>query len=386
MWSSLAQITTRHIKTLLEEKVREDNSLDYKRELPERNDKGKKEFCADISAFANASGGYILYGVNEEESLPKEITGLSCDLDNEILRLRQIADHHIEPRIPGLDFRVIDGFENGVVLVVSIPNSWIGPHRVKDDKAGFLFFVRSGPGKRPMDLQELRSSFLLSEGLSDKIRRFRDTRLGNIISGEIPIPLPPNPKLILHIVPLNSMSMEPMIAIGEIDLSEVGLYPLGRTSSDHRFNLDGILWTNYGQNPITYTQLFRHGQVETVTVDLVRGHSISPNHCENIIVKFCERYLKIMPELGLSVPIIIMGTLIGVKECTLHIKQMGVWPEETHPIDRDIVLLPDVILQEVTENIPKVLRPKFDALWNAGGFDGSRSYDNEGNWHDPDNR
>lgn len=54
--------------------------------------------------------------------------------------------------------------------------------------------------------------------------------------------------------------------------------------------------------------------------------------------------------------------------------------------DRDIVLLPDVILQEVTENIPKVLRPKFDALWNTGGFDGSRSYDNAGNWHDPDNR
>jgi len=39
--------------------------LDYKRDVPGESDQDKKEFLADISSFANATGGDLIYGVDE---------------------------------------------------------------------------------------------------------------------------------------------------------------------------------------------------------------------------------------------------------------------------------------------------------------------------------
>lgn len=383
IWQSLEQITKGAIESLLEEKVREDGSLEYKRELPTGDDKNKKEFCADISAFANASGGYILYGIEEKDGLPASVTGIGDGLDGEVLRLRQIAEHHIEPRIPGLGFKIVEGFDSGSVLVVSIPKSWAGPHRVKDhDKAGLLFYLRSGPGKRLMDLPELRSSFLLADGLSDKIRRFRDVRLSNIISGETPILLSSSPKIVVHLIPLNSLLAPTVVDFDYIQRSDAIVYPLGCTSRNRRYNLDGLVWHWSDQNPRAYAQLFRDGRIETVNANLVENNSIAPYCCEKETIKFCKRYVDLMPNLFLPFPVIVLTSLIGVKGCTLCIKQTGVFPEDIHPVDRDILLLPDVILQEETDDMATVLRPIFDALWNAGGYCSSKSYDQNGVWHD----
>ena len=51
-----------YINGLVDGKVPESKTLEYKAELPIFNDSGKKEFLAGVSSFANTSGGYILYG------------------------------------------------------------------------------------------------------------------------------------------------------------------------------------------------------------------------------------------------------------------------------------------------------------------------------------
>ena len=52
-------------------------------------------------------------------------------------------------------------------------------------------------------------------------------------------------------------------------------------------------------------------------------------------------------------------------------------------IDRDTLLLPDVSVESFEVDLPRLLRPVLDALWQAGGWDGSRNYDGEGNWNPP---
>jgi len=53
-------------------------------------------------------------------------------------------------------------------------------------------------------------------------------------------------------------------------------------------------------------------------------------------------------------------------------------------IDRDIVYLPDVVLNDVEidymVDLPMLLRPVVDAFWQAGGWDRSPNYDADGRW------
>ena len=63
----IEQITENDLQRLVTNKVAENRTLDYKEELPKKNNEEKKEFYKDISSFANALGGDIIYGISEEK-------------------------------------------------------------------------------------------------------------------------------------------------------------------------------------------------------------------------------------------------------------------------------------------------------------------------------
>ena len=46
----------------------------YKQKFPTNSDVDRKEFLADISSFANASGGDLVFGITEENGSPKALT------------------------------------------------------------------------------------------------------------------------------------------------------------------------------------------------------------------------------------------------------------------------------------------------------------------------
>ena len=58
------EINQTNIETLITDKIEESRTLEYKEELPIGTDNEKKEFLADVSSFANALGGDIIYGIN----------------------------------------------------------------------------------------------------------------------------------------------------------------------------------------------------------------------------------------------------------------------------------------------------------------------------------
>ena len=66
---SLIHINIEYIQLLIDNKIKESINLDYKTELGKIND----EIAKDISAFANTSGGRIIYGIEEIKNLPTSI-------------------------------------------------------------------------------------------------------------------------------------------------------------------------------------------------------------------------------------------------------------------------------------------------------------------------
>ncbi len=90
-------INKTEVLNLISNEVREGRMLDYKETLPGGSDSDKTEFLADVSSFANAAGGHILYGIREKRDngkptgIPESAEGLEgVNVDSEILRLESI--------------------------------------------------------------------------------------------------------------------------------------------------------------------------------------------------------------------------------------------------------------------------------------------------------
>ena len=154
----LGNLTEQHLQDLKENSVAEGKTLDYKRDLIGTSD--KKEFLADVSSFANASGGHLVFGMEEEGGVPTELCGVDVDdVDSEILRLENLIRDGLEPRIYGHDIKPVDLSNGKKALVIRIPKSFASPHVVKL-KGTFRFYSRNSAGKYPLDVQELRTAFL----------------------------------------------------------------------------------------------------------------------------------------------------------------------------------------------------------------------------------
>lgn len=121
------ELNEQHLRSLIESAVAERRTVEYKRELPGGGDEAKREFLADSSSFANAAGGDLLYGIEEQEGVPTAILPLKLNPDQETLRWEQAIRDGISPRVPGVRVRAIS-VSGGHVLLIRIPRSWAGPH------------------------------------------------------------------------------------------------------------------------------------------------------------------------------------------------------------------------------------------------------------------
>jgi predicted HTH transcriptional regulator len=117
---------------LIQNQEQEGRMLDYKETLPAPTD--NNEFRYDVTSLANASGGELIYGVRERQQNgrntgePGEIAPIMDSLDAEILRLEQILQTNISPRLRGVRFRAIPLQSGGNVLLIRVPKAWAGLH------------------------------------------------------------------------------------------------------------------------------------------------------------------------------------------------------------------------------------------------------------------
>jgi hypothetical protein len=88
--------------------VAERKTVEYKAALPTNADDSKKEFLADVSSFANASGGNLIFGIEAKDGVPTKVSGLDVpSADAAVLRLDNMVREGIRERIPGHYTRAI---------------------------------------------------------------------------------------------------------------------------------------------------------------------------------------------------------------------------------------------------------------------------------------
>lgn len=372
---NLDSIIASDLKALVDLPAREGQRLEFKSSLPGGSDSQKREFLADVSAFANAIGGDILYGIAESAGEAKGLDPLQGDMDAEVLRLENMIRGGLDPRIPGVKLRAVP-VDGGHVLVLRVPRSWAGPHVVNLGGA-FRFFTRTSAGKQPLDVRELRALFALSESVERRVRGFRAERMAQVAARGEGVSLSEGASVVLHVVPV---SPSEKLDMADIQGVAATLAPLNSHGFNWRHNLDGFLvfWGDGGSNTLSYTQVFRDGAVEMAdTYMLSKDEVLYPELLEERIISGVARILAVQESLEVALPLVVLVSVMGVRGYKLTPAKPLLVLEE-HSIDRDTLFLPEVVVQEMPFDPAKELKPIFDALWNAGGWPKSLSYDAEG--------
>jgi predicted HTH transcriptional regulator len=105
---SVDQIVESDLQDLIDSKVGERKTLDYKRDLPKGTPADRDKFLANVSSFANTSGGDLVYGIEAPSGTGEPISIPGLDLskpEDEKLRLEQYLQSGLRPTLPRHDIR-----------------------------------------------------------------------------------------------------------------------------------------------------------------------------------------------------------------------------------------------------------------------------------------
>ena len=143
----MTRLNFENIENLIENNIKESSNLDYKRELSNHN----TEIAKDISSFANASGGKIIYGVDEKNELPHSINWINTKGVKE--RIENIILSNIQPEIKGYDIYSVENPDNDTkaIFIVEIPESPYSPHM-----GNHRYYIRRNCKSEPMEDSEVK--------------------------------------------------------------------------------------------------------------------------------------------------------------------------------------------------------------------------------------
>ncbi|MDX2073219.1 MAG: ATP-binding protein [Alphaproteobacteria bacterium] len=370
----ISEITEAHITALIG--TLESRDLDFKQQEYGRADQDKKEFAADVSAFANTIGGHLLIGVAEENGAASTTPGITGDIDTEIQRLESIALTGIQPRIIGLQMRAVPMAAGNSVLVIRIPKSWNSPHRVTLQGVN-RFYLRAGSRRYEPDVDELRQLFEGGRTLSQRIRDFHNERIAKIVGHDTPVPTDNSSALVMHVIPYAAFLGGTMLDTPTLSGAANRFYPMAATGMNRRVNLEGIVtYTGTAAPHPAYTQVWRNGCIEAVRGLLVvegRTNGVKAvvlNELTRKLLGGIDQYLKGLAHLGFQPPFAVLVTLIGAKGAILHVG--NTYFDEQEQFDRDILTPSEIIIDKIPTTdaeMQDILDPILHQIANAAGYD-----------------
>ena len=389
-------IAAEDVQRLVTEKTAECKTLEYKAALTINTQDEKAEFLSDISSFANASGGEILFGITDERDgnsatgVPGKIVGLKLDTTaSECNRVEQLIRDGIQPRLPALQVKAIEIPESGPIIVIRVGKSWISPHMVSYANRT-RFFSRSSMGKVQLDVQQIGAAFAEQRAIGERLRNWKADRISKAVSGTGPVELHGS-RLLFHFIPASAIA-EDVVALPRVfdqnDLQSTPNLLMNLSTESKRYNADGLLFVSYmaKQNKQSYLQVFKTGALEygdNYVLNWDNDSSTIPGAVfEETIVETFQNALRLLSMLNASEPVHTTLTLIGVKGRDMAQRRVPVnFNNFSHSFDRDVVFTPDVQIRDTSETRPFVetLLPIVNSVWQAAGKEKSPFIEN-GQW------
>lgn len=389
----LESITIDDLQSLIDNSVRESRTIEYKETLDFSTTKHKKKLLKQVSSFANAGGGDLILGIktsDEDKGLPVKLTGMEVSsVDEESVRIDNIIRDGLKPRISEPNIHFLEYHSNHYFIFIRIRRSFLSPHRVSLDGHN-KFYSRGAAGLYEMSVDQLRVAFNWGERIVERITDFKLNRLSRINEDDYHVQLNDKSKLVIHIIPYNSFNPEHNFDIKELEEQKFNMKCFNEPTIDSHshYSLNGILKTERSitsLDVISYAEFYRNGIIETVnTRGVNRTHEDSfffyGTFIEEKIIACIENHLNVLKNLKVVTPIVIFISLLNVIGAV--VLQDDIRRPEHASRDRsgfkyDSIQLPEIIIEDFSQDILSLVKLPFDTLWNASGWSCSPNCVNE---------
>jgi hypothetical protein len=384
----LDKILINDIEELVTNKTREGKFLEFKQEIKIGGEGERKEFLADVSSFANTSGGYIIFGIKEEKGQASQIIGVNTsDPDSLTLQMESMIRDGIRKRI-AYRIKFLEIAKDEFIILIQIPESFDKPHRVTY-KGSDKYFSRGENGKHQMDHDEVGRAFNETATASQKIEFFVHSRIKDIEENVLPVSLAPNGKVAIHLLPRNNFLSNHIYNLSDPAINLKMICPLGGGNRNPGFNEDGLISSSGIRQEYQncYVQVYKNGSIETVNGDFLypyQGELRIPvakgiNYelfCINTINDYLEYYKK----MGIQFPVYLIFSLIGCRGYYVAGETFRYPFFETRKLSKNVITSGLLTINTMDDNIPALLKPAFDTIWNGCGFSNSKNFSEQGDW------
>lgn len=391
------EISLADVQDLIAREVREDTTLEFKRQLNLENRDQRYEFLRDVTAMANAGGGTIIYGAVEGSEGDRRgrivaIQGQVLEPDDTDRKIQQLLRDGVDERLTGVLFKALPTDVSGErVCVLRIPSSPLAPHRITlGEKA--QFYLRGSGSNHPMNTRQLRESMLLRATAQDRAlelinkrtedckfagSRRRDPRLTGAVVTH-------SDQVVLHIIPL--FPREEGWDLGpEQERRLMEVRPLGFPEAfEHPFYALEGMYSRYRDR--RHVLFLRDGGLEFQQYDiLARGpEGVPPRfeawRMEVDVLRALEDCERLTADGLLPLPMVISLRIMDVAGSVLQRSPHDGFFGEHKNLEHDVFLTPTVIHAWGPE-AKRRIRRTFDQMWQAWHLPQSTCYYSDGEHH-----
>ena len=206
---SFIECTAEDLLTLIDNPdFRENEYIDYKQnfaflELPKGKERNEKiaEFKSDVCSFANANGGFLIFGVSDVEGCASELLGIEIDNTDRFELDRRNNLISIQPKMPYLKFHFVKLENEKYVVIIYIKHDNFAPYTHVEDEKNYKMYKRVGNRKQTITYTELKNMFSQSLSLDKEIYNYRMERIDFYRNQEDDEECTYSQFLMLHIIP-----------------------------------------------------------------------------------------------------------------------------------------------------------------------------------------
>lgn len=356
----------------------ESPTLDFKRDLPETNSSGANEIAKDVSGFANADGGDLVYGIAESAGVATAVCVVAgVDVDDAILRITNVISSWIEPKIVGLRIHPVV-YGRGHVLIVRVPKSLSAPHWTRQANC-LKFFQRNGLQTAPMNHDQVRQSFGRSATMAQEAYDFVWSRTQLVADNKGPVPLKmTGAAVLLNFVPVGNSLGRQSVDLAAENRSTF-LLPSGVGSGTSVFNFDGLTFfpVPYGGSE-AYTHIFRNGALEFVFLvgaEFKGGLLVDRQVLLDRLRASLIKSFRAMNKWSIEGPALVAVTLLNVESYRLT-NNSGWQNSSTEIFGKKHLNLPSVWVEDIANsNVDQILKPLADLIWQCFGLPSCEEYE-----------
>jgi hypothetical protein len=378
---ALTDVDASLIQRACNERWAEGPRLEFKRQLPGKDNSARNEFLKDVTAMANSEGGDLIYGVDECEGTASTLEPMTSEsADEATQRLGQMLDSSVEPRIAGVRMRHVS-VGAGYCLVIRVPASFDGPHRYTVNGVN-RFVLRNHTHTAEMSYGQLRDAFGKRASLLERAEEFITSRARTARTNIRPYMASSSGFCVIHVVPLAGLAGRVSLDIATLHHDYSGFQFTDECAWTRTTNRDGLaIHQPQPADADYFVQVFRDGSIEAIftavgtsTYKATIVGAWLAEHLQAILRKYQER-AKV---LGISGPGVVGLALNGIAQTILATTDRAM---TRSPYADDFLATEPLQVNDVTDlgNLPTLIRPMLDLVYQSYGVPSCTLYDEAGN-------